>query len=318
LNEPALRHASGERTGPEIRLIIRMSMTYALDTIALVRGGRSVLDILLLGAIAQANVAAITRDLDLQRTYAEAGDVLPDALRRPISVNALAASLRQPFETVRRRVKRLIAEGVCEHVEGGLIIPGRAMSSPEYLAHGLAAYERLRRFYIQLRDLDLLPPIPPDQPRLAEDALPVRAMARLTIDYLLRTVEGLVQQPQDLMDSLITLEVFRGNVAAMRLERRGGPELISRDMVPDGEREPVSISLVAQRLGLPHETVRRRVHGLVARGWCRPVGAGFIVPAETLANGAFREVMVANMGHLQRLFSGLAAVGILGLWDAQV
>jgi hypothetical protein len=46
-----------------------------------------------------------------------------DYPRRPISINAIAKSFSIPYETTRRAVSQLIAEGLCERVAGGVVVP---------------------------------------------------------------------------------------------------------------------------------------------------------------------------------------------------
>src|SRR5690349_5823504 len=90
-----------------IRVAARLGNGFALDLVKLGGFGRDVIDGLLLVAISQANVAQITRSPELQRTYARLDEAPPDDLRRPVSINAIAGSLRIPFETARRRIASL-------------------------------------------------------------------------------------------------------------------------------------------------------------------------------------------------------------------
>src|SRR5665213_1096449 len=128
-------HAVLARTPSPIadaRITNRLAMAYLLDAIAVFRGGEHLLDALLTSAISQANVAPITRQADLQVTYAAPEAPPPDDMRRPVSINALATSLGLPFETVRRRVRGLLDRGTCESVGGGVIVPTRVVTSPDY------------------------------------------------------------------------------------------------------------------------------------------------------------------------------------------
>ncbi|WP_139373843.1 hypothetical protein [Enhydrobacter aerosaccus] len=50
--------------------------------------------------------------------------VLPDHLRRPVSVMAVANSLRLPYETTRRHAAALVDQGICVRVGGrGILVP---------------------------------------------------------------------------------------------------------------------------------------------------------------------------------------------------
>jgi DNA-binding Lrp family transcriptional regulator len=318
MNQPAATPSNAPlaaRSGGEMRLLSRLSVAFLLDLIAITRGGRHVLDTLLLTTIVQANVAEISRRADLQVQYADAVNVPPDELRRPVSLNALASSLGQPYETVRRRVGGLVREGLVELGSGGAVVPGAVLTSPEYLQAGFHAYERMRRFYYDLADLGLLGELPPRNAELAAGAFPVRTMARLTSDYVLRVVEAIIVPMGDLVDGLIFLETFRSNVEHLPLEPWGPEGLDAQAMVDDELRRPATVSALAARLGLPNETVRRHVAGLERAGALLRRRGGVITPAAALGRPELQQAIVGNVANLQRLFSALAQLGVLDLWN---
>jgi DNA-binding Lrp family transcriptional regulator len=298
-----------------LRLASRLAVAFVLDAIAIARDGRHVLDTLLTSAIIQANVQEITRRADLQVTYAEIEEPPPDELRRPVTMNALASSLELPFETVRRRVQRLVAEGMVRHVEGGVIVPTAVLDQPKYYESGFRGYERLRAFYYQLSDLGLLRDLPPPSADLAGGIVPVRAVARLAGAYVLRVIEAL-GSIGDLIDGLIVLEVFRSNIEHVSSDLRGGEGFEHADMLPDSERRPIPVLALAGRLGIPHETARRHVMQLIERDIVVRVRGGLIVPAENLTRPQMRPTLTANAGNLQRLFGALSQLGVLRIWDS--
>lgn len=67
-------------------------------------------------AILQANIGPLTEDVALSARYAGVDTIVPEDLRRPISVHALAGSLHMPYETTRRCVGRLIDKGFVKRV----------------------------------------------------------------------------------------------------------------------------------------------------------------------------------------------------------
>lgn len=67
-------------------------------------------------AILQANLGPLIEDTALSARYAGVDTVVPEDLRRPISVHALAGSLHMPYETTRRCVGRLIDKGFVKRV----------------------------------------------------------------------------------------------------------------------------------------------------------------------------------------------------------
>jgi len=299
----------------DARLTNRLAMAYLLDAIAIFRGESHLIDALLTTAISQANVAQISRQADLQVTYAAAEAAPPDEMRRPVSVNALAASLGLPFETVRRRVRGLLERGVCVAVDGGVVIPTRVVSSPQYFEDTSRAYERLRAFYYQLRELGLLANLPPASVELDDGLVPLRTVARLSADYGLRVVDSLMRAVGDLMTGVILIEVLRSNTEHLPPTQRGGEGATPEHFVPDELRRPASISAVARRIGLPIETVRRHSAELLARGLCVRVKGGLVVPNEALARPAIAAFGADHLVNLHRMFSSLAQLGVLALWD---
>lgn len=59
---------------------------------------------------------------------AAAGGVFPDELRRPVSVLSISGYLNLPYETTRRHMHALVAEGWCERVgTSGFLVRGAKM-----------------------------------------------------------------------------------------------------------------------------------------------------------------------------------------------
>jgi DNA-binding Lrp family transcriptional regulator len=299
----------------DARLTNRLAMAYLLDAIAVFRGEEHLLDALLISAISQANVAPITRQADLQVAYAAPEAPPPDDMRRPVSMNALASSLGLPFETVRRRVRGLLGRGVCVSVDGGVVVPTRIVTSPDYYRSTFAGYERLRALYYELRDLDLLKDLPPPTVELNAEVTPLRTVARVANDYALRVIDTTMRALGDLMTGLILMEVLRCNTEHLPRDERGGEGFLPDDFVPDDLRKPVSITAVAGRLGLPIETVRRHATELFDRGLCVRVKGGLLVPSPALARPAMVAFSRENLTNLLRMFSGLSQLGVLAAWD---
>lgn len=98
---------------------------------------------LLLGLVYVAITAANTEHINeaVLAGYAELNEAPPDELRRPISVLALSASLKLPYETTRRYVARLEQMGMAQRIgRVGVIIPKRVHEDP-------AAVEKVRRSF---------------------------------------------------------------------------------------------------------------------------------------------------------------------------
>jgi DNA-binding Lrp family transcriptional regulator len=276
------------------------------------RGDRALIDGLILVAMVQANVAQVTREPELQRTYGSYEEALPDDLRRPLSVSAIANSLRLPYETVRRRVAHLSRRGYCVMTPAGAYVPQEALSSPEHMAGVFAIYELLRQFYYRLSDLGLLHfPASPAPPASGVEL--VRAIMRLLGEYFLRTVDAITLAVDDLVAGFCLLGIMRANTEDMA-DEAGEDE--PGGFPPNALRKPISVAALAGRLRLPPETVRRHVSQLVADGRCVRTRGGLIIPTEFLDRPHLAALVAENVRDMGRMFSGLAELGVLSAWDA--
>lgn len=310
-----------EPSNSSLRVAARLAVGFALDLVKLGGFGRDIIDGLLLVAISQANVALITRDPDLQRTYATLDQPPPDELRRPVSVNALAGSLRLPFETTRRRVAAMIKAGVLQSTPRGVILPQAPLNSPFYRMAASANYGLLRTLYFRLRRIGLLSELSrPNAPPFDPEHPPVRLVIRLSADYILRLVDPLNRHLGDLVSGLILLDVFHANTEHLADTQGGndGDDWTEGGFVSDADRRPVSVAEIARRLGIPHETVRRRLMRLVADDRCERSNDGYWVSSRILANGLLFEVVLTNQANLHRLFAALAESGVLSEWEREV
>jgi hypothetical protein len=113
------------------RLALRAANRFFLKSLKLVTrsfGGSEILRGVIFIAIIDANVRHIEPGSELAQTYAGAGSAIPDELRKPISIHALAHELSLPYETTRRHVNGLIDAGLCRRRETGVIVPTAALS----------------------------------------------------------------------------------------------------------------------------------------------------------------------------------------------
>lgn len=275
------------------RALIPLSGAFTLDQARGGIAGMDARDSLLVMAVNQANIAPLTRDPEARARYGGLEAPAPDAERRPVSLSAVAASLRLPYETVRRRVRRLETLGVCVLTPLGPIVPESFLASPAYLSSVVVAHARLHRFYDEVRAAGLMAPLPPSR-YPAESTVPIRASLRLISDYLLRTVEMLMALTGDVITGLALLG------------------LLSGDTLPP----PVSsVAVLARRIGLPHETVRRHLAELARLGWCVRIGRGFAAPEEILRRPAMVALFRDNAVNVHRLFSALAERGVVEAWE---
>lgn len=276
------------------------SAGYLLDQVRAGRGFFEVLDALLVVAVTQANIDPILRDPAAQRAYATYDAPPPDELRRSISVNALAQSLSLPFETVRRRVTRLLRLGILTADAEGLRTPVRHLRTPFHRKTAEAAYRRLHLLYDRLSALPEMSDLQRGVPWVGPP--PLRAAARLSGEYLLRLVAQLTRRLGGPVDAAIWLEVLRSSAEPALQHVQGAAPL---------SRMPVAGSYIAKRLALPAETVRRRLANMVAGGAAEQRVGGFVIPATLMARRERSRLPERNLADLRRVFYGLAALGAL-------
>ncbi len=124
--------ASGEASA---RLAQRATIQFVLDTADLLSrliDSDTVRGLIFLGIIA-ANTRHLRAGSQEAQAYAATPDVVPDTLRRGISVHALCHQVNLPYETTRRHVQKLINDGLCERRDDGIIVPAAALSSPRMM-----------------------------------------------------------------------------------------------------------------------------------------------------------------------------------------
>ncbi|MBI1199353.1 MAG: hypothetical protein GC203_15945 [Phenylobacterium sp.] len=291
-----VEHPMNEALREQRTMLARLSYSFLLDEIGGGLAGLAPLDALLVLAINQANIIPLTRDPSARARYGQLDAPALDHERRPVSINAIAGSLDLPFETARRRIRRLAADGVCALSSEGVIVPASFLVSPGYLESVMAGHDRMRRFYLDLRTRGLLDPLPAPNYDL-EGSVPVRAAVRLLSDYLLRSTEGLMRETGNVISMMILTALLAGS-----LQDR------------DGGRLP-SMRALVQRLKLPPETIRRHVTQLTEAGLCERGRSGLVVPADVLASDRFERLFADNATNVQRLMAGLAERGVTLAWD---
>ena len=124
------------RGGSGARLAQRATIQLVLETADLlsrVIDSDTVGGFIFLG-IVSANTRHLRPGSPEAQAYADTGTVVPDSLRRGISVHALSHQVNLPYETTRRHVQKLIQEGLCVRRHDGIIVPAEALSSPRMLA----------------------------------------------------------------------------------------------------------------------------------------------------------------------------------------
>jgi hypothetical protein len=293
------------------RLVGRLSGAYVLrvcrlmiDVFGDVRVG------LLAQAIHTANTAHLDPRTEAGRRIAGPDGILPDDLRRPVSVSRLAESAGLPFESTRRIVQGLVSAGHCVRVEDGVITPGSTLRRPEQAHMTMANLGYTRKFVQDLQGFGLVDASASAWTRLSEETSEVvlaRSVARVTSAYILRALELLARRDGDIRAGIVEQTIFTANTAHLDTRPSEGLRYAAiDDPPPDEVRRPVSIARLADSLGLPYETVRGQAHRLVRAGLCLRVEGGLIVPRAVLDRPGAVSVNLANVAHVRKL-----------VWDLQ-
>jgi DNA-binding Lrp family transcriptional regulator len=292
--------------GLELRLTARLAIGFILDLAELGRMGAPMLDALLLAAIVETNVGRVLRDPELQAAYACLNTPPPDELRRPVSINALAESLSLPFETVRRHVRKLVAQGFCMTGPQGVLVPTAVICAPAVVQAQLARYRRVARFCDELAAVGALPPLPCALPPADDPKAPVRAVGRILSDYFFRSMEVIHEHTRDTLSGIVCLEVMRAS--AQHIAPSELPELMRSGWIPEESRIPVRAASVARALGVPYETTRRHLGWLIEDGFVDRREAG-VVPSRAYLDGPVAVALAAqNLANLRRMHRQLATL----------
>jgi hypothetical protein len=275
--------------------LAQLSASFLLDQITMGLGPLTTREALLVLAINQGKIAAMTRDPEARRRYGALDAPAPDDERRAVSINAVANSLGLPFETVRRQIRGLETLGVCVATPQGVIVPGAFLISPAYLESVQRGGERMRLFYMDVRKAGLLGPLPASAYEV-EDGAPLRSAARLLSDFILRVSDSMRPVAGDVISNLVLLALLESSLAPPH----GGPR---------------SVSAIARRLRIPEETARRHAVRLAEPGLARRTSRGLIIDPEMLDAPPLEGLVRDNNADAQRLFAGLAERGVLAAWD---
>lgn len=279
--------------------LAQLSIELILDVAKISRGQGDLVDPLLLTAILEANQAGLRHEPQLMKVYGDARSALPDDLRRPISVNALAKSLRLPFETVRRRLRAFMDAGLCVRTAAGVYVPHAVVTSPNYIALQAARVARLTVFQADLARMERA--LAPTEAPCASAITPeVRAADRALAEYMLRASDCMIELADGPMNGFVLLGLCAVNLEVVG---RSGPIAEVGDAVRSASG--CSVTPICARLGAPAETVRRRLLALQARGLAERCAQGWIAAAPPSRREHISRVISDNEMNLRRLNSRL-------------
>lgn len=299
------------------RLVIRLSTAFVLQFAQALQGlfDRDFIKALVFIAISDANYGYIGNAPELVGAYDWMHTSPPDSLARPIRPHKLALSLGLPRETVRRKAAWLVAERFLVEAPQGLIVSADVSRREDLLT----MIRVVNAHVVQLcRNLAVagvgeLARIPEE---IDLEQLPQRAIGRLAVSYFLRSIDELRALFEgDVLTGLVYCAIVDANVSHLN----NLPDLPYSDMddhVPDEERRPISALALAERIGLPRETVRRHVRRAEARGLCLAVRGGLISPQETFRSPELIAATLRNWTNLRQFLTQLNNAKLLPRADA--
>lgn len=123
------------------------------------------------------------------------------------------------------------------------------------------------------------------------------AAAQLATDYLLRAVDAANRHLDgDLTMGAILIAVVQANLARLDQDAIDPPK-------------PVTGGFLAAKLGIPNETVRRKINALLEAGFLVRKDGGLAVPSEVLSRPEVASLLRANFLNLRRLYASLLRSG---------
>lgn len=205
---------------------------------------------------------ALLREASEIRDHAKGTATARGTSRPGTSVNALAASLDRPFETVRRHVNALIEAGLCLR-DGAHIRVVRGVADDETIGTALTRlHDIMIRLIEDMADFDL--PLPPLRPSTQHDE---RATVAAAIDLLLIAIEFHAAQHGNWLEVILYGCIMVANARSITYHREHANSYSESNTVPpESLRLPVSAPAVARALGLPYSTVGRHVARMASDG----------------------------------------------------
>ncbi|WP_331026509.1 hypothetical protein [Sphingomonas sp.] len=211
----------------------------------------------------------------------------------PTSAHALAASLGRPYETIRRHVNALIADGLCVRHGNRIHVTPEGLRRPRVAQLVRWAHDCFVRFVEDLAATgEALPP-----PRTAP-AYEMQTGVRAAIDVMLAVIQTNREKHAGWLDLILFSTVVAANCRPHPLTHAHSPA-----------DRPVPALAVARTIGVTPATASRHLAAMTATGQLVRGRGGFRVDAAWLAHPAAQAVSDASLRNIRRLLGALAAQG---------
>jgi DNA-binding Lrp family transcriptional regulator len=146
----------------------------------------------------------------------------------------------------------------------------------------------------------------------SEDAAVARLAARLSAEYVLKTFQLLIDTHGDIRAGLLVGAINVANVGHIdSLAEEGQRAALSDGFVRDDLRRPISITQLADSAGLPRESTRRIVQGLIDAGFCICVDGGVIMPRAAMERPENIRLATANLRQVREFVRKLLAFSLV-------
>jgi DNA-binding transcriptional regulator YhcF (GntR family) len=233
--------------------------------------------------------------------------IVGDRVARPtehtaFSINSLAASLRRPFETVRRHINDMIKAGICAKSGDGIILSPHADREAEITAYFNAQPALLGKLVKRLVEHDV--PVP-QATTACDNALLLQVRAAFDI--------GLIALENNEHGSWYELIIHGALIHESGLHVIETPELAreyGNRVIPNDLWRPVSIRSISEAYGMPYPTMRRHFVGMETQGILIKRAKGYTLSSEWTAAADRIAMSDHNVQYLLRHLRALAAAGV--------
>lgn len=250
---------------------------------------------------------ALLREGSAFREHANGTAISTGRSRPGASVNALAASLDRPFETVRRHVNALIAAGLCRRDGAFVAVEAGTMADPAIDATLADLHDLMIRLIEDMVDFDL--PLPAPRRDVPYDRHITIAAA---IDLLLVAIEFHAGQHGDWLQVLLYGTIMVANARPITYDVEHAHRYSESDTVPpDALRRPIGTAAVARTLGLPYSTAGRHILHMLADGRLQRRPGGLIVSAAWMSTPSQLEGARIVAARAAQILARLAASGFV-------
>lgn len=267
--------------------------------------GSDLVSALVAATVSQANLGYMLGDTELARRWGAVAP--PGQLRRPISAYAVAAALRLPRETVRRKIKALVAINFIEETPEGFVLQAPRTDDASGSQMLSKIFDLTAEFCADLHQAGLVAP----SARVGESvgAPRVRMVALATTAFMLRFFEDLDGVAEDQMTGLTYLAITLANTRY--IDWRGDPTPFHSLEASTLQRRPITALALATDVGLARETARRQVRKLLSRGYVQLSAGGLVANPGALPRPAVDRFVVRTEANVRRLLSDLRVTGIV-------